>query len=126
MDMASLDPATESSLLLQAIQTLKREVIETMNSLLKPVLEQLVKLKLSVQKISDTGEAPLKNTIMQNEIRDFQEDLSLAKDQVLSLDLAVLNRNLKFRGFPESADKNRKVLDIIGPWLAAELKWVCR
>lgn len=39
----------ENSLLLQAIQSLKTEVLDTMNTLLKMFLEQRVELKLSVE-----------------------------------------------------------------------------
>lgn len=58
---------------------------------------------------------------MQNEVRDLEEDMSWIKDRVLSSELAC-NQNLKFRGFPDSADKNLKALGIIGPWLTEELK----
>lgn len=119
-DQASTLTRTE---LVSILETMENRFAQKVETLLKPLKDQLQEFKTSLQAVSQMAEMVLAQSITtQGEIRDLQMGEQRTNDRLLELENGSRFHNLKFRGIPEAAEDTTELSCFIASWLAQELK----
>lgn len=118
---ASPDGISRSELT-DILDSLEGRFAQKVESLLKPLHSQLQELKSSLQAVSQTAESALEQAITtQEEIRSLQSGEKRTHERLLDLENSYRFKNLKFRGFGDSAEGTVDLPIFLASWLATEL-----
>ncbi|KAL8185618.1 UNVERIFIED_CONTAM: hypothetical protein K2H54_056007 [Gekko kuhli] len=105
---------------------LKTEVSEQIHQsiqvAIQPLSEELKTITETLSEVSQAAETALEGAMAAHQdIQQLQRAESWARDKIMMLENKLKERNVKFRGFPESAEGEEEIKTFIATWLAKTL-----
>ncbi|KAL8181220.1 UNVERIFIED_CONTAM: hypothetical protein K2H54_049943 [Gekko kuhli] len=111
---------------LQAMRELKGEISDqiqqSIQQAIQPLSDELKTITNTLAEVSQAAETALEGAMAAHrDIQQLQNAEVWARDKIMALENKLKERNIKFRGFPESVEGEEEIKIFIATWLAKTL-----